>query len=88
MFLHLGLDVAVPEKSIIGIFDLDTTSASKDSKKFLRLQDEKGLIQTVSDDIPKSFIVTVQDQKNRVYLSPISTTTLKKRSHEIWKHKF
>ena len=37
------------------------------------------MIETIGTDIPKSFIVTMQNGKQTVYLSPISSATLNKR---------
>ena len=35
MFLHLGENVVVPIKDIIGIFDMETTMYSSDTIQFL-----------------------------------------------------
>ena len=35
MYLNIGNDMAVRERSIIGIFDLDNTSTSKRTRQFL-----------------------------------------------------
>ncbi len=83
MFIHLGKDVAVPIKSIIAIFDLDSTTVSKITKEFLTVAQEEGFIENISEDIPKSFIVTEQDKKSRIYLSHISSVTLLKRSNYL-----
>ena len=37
MFLHLGENVVVPIKDIIGIFDIQNTMYSSDTIQFLRL---------------------------------------------------
>ena len=37
MFLHLGENVVVPIKDIIGIFDLQSTMYSSDTIQFLRM---------------------------------------------------
>ena len=34
----------------------------------------------ITDDIPRSFIIAEEDKKSRIYLSPISSVTLLKRS--------
>ena len=44
MYLSIGNDMAVREKSIIGIFDMDNTSTSKRTQEFLN-RAEKGLDQ-------------------------------------------
>lgn len=81
MFLHLGGDVVIPVKDIIAILDIDNTTVSKDTKEFLKIAEEEGFIQSISDeDIPKSFIITEANKKSRIYLSPISSVTLQKRA--------
>jgi hypothetical protein len=80
MFIHLGKDVAVPLKNIIAIFDLDTTTISKATKEFLNTAEEEGFIENISEDLPKSFIVTEDNKKSKIYLSHISSVTLQKRA--------
>ena len=36
MYLHIGNNVMLPEKYIIGVFDLEITSQSKRTSEFLR----------------------------------------------------
>ena len=79
MFLHIGGDVVIPLKSVIAIMDIDSTTLSKDTKYFLRIAEEEGFIESISDDLPKSFIITETDKKSKIYLSPISSITLNKR---------
>lgn len=80
MFLHIGGDVVIPMKTVIAILDIETTTLSKDTKEFLKIAEEEGFIEAISDDIPKSFIITETEKKSRIYLTPISSVTLQKRS--------
>lgn len=80
MFLHLGENVVVPVKDIIGIFDLQNTMYSSDTIQFLRLAEEDGFVERITDERPKSFIIAEVDNMSKIYLSPISSTTLTKRS--------
>jgi len=80
MFLHIGGDVVIPVKNIIAILDIESTTISKDTKEFLTIAEEEGFIKSISDDLPKSFIITETDKKSKIYLSPISSVTLQKRS--------
>lgn len=80
MFLHIGGDVVIPIKNIIAILDIDTTTISKDTKEFLRIAEEEGFIESISNDLPKSFVITETDKKSKIFLSPISSVTLQKRS--------
>jgi len=83
MFLHLGKDVVVNLKNVIAIMDLETTTISKISKEFLAVAEEEGFIVNISDDLPKSFIITEVDKKSKIYISPISSVTLYKRAGYI-----
>ena len=80
MFLHLGENVVVPIKDIIGIFDLQNTMYSSDTIQFLRLAEEDGFVQRITEEQPKSFIIAEVDNKSKIYFSPISSTTLTKRT--------
>ena len=80
MFLHIGGDVVIPLKNVIAIFDIESTTVSKDTKEFLKIAEEEGFIQSISYDLPKSFVITETDKKSKIYLSPISSVTLQKRS--------
>ena len=87
VFLGIG-ERALPCEKIIGIFDLDKTTVKKDTREFLKINEQKGLVQTVGFDIPLSFIVTAdkknsagkEKQKNGVILSPVSASTLLSRA--------
>ena len=57
MFLHLGENVVVPVKDIIGIFDLQTTMYSSDTIQFLRMAEEDGFVERITDEKPKSFVI-------------------------------
>lgn len=84
MFLHLGENVVVPIKDIIGIFDMETSMYSSDTIQFLRMAEEDGFVQRITKDKPKSFIIAEVDKKSKVYLSPISSATLTKRSQILY----
>jgi hypothetical protein len=81
VFLHLGENVVVPIKDIIGIFDLQNTMYSSDTIQFLRLAEEDGFVERITDEQPKSFIIAEVDNKSKIYFSPISSTTLTKRTY-------
>lgn len=80
MFLHLGENVVVPVKDIIGIFDLQNTIYSSDTLQFLRLAEEDGFVERITDERPKSFIIAEVNNMSKIYLSPISSTTLTRRN--------
>ena len=85
MFIHLGQDTVVRSKDVIGIFDMDNTTVSKNSRDFLAKAEKRGEVINVSYELPKSFIITSENKKNRAYISQISSSTLQKRSDFILK---
>ena len=78
MYLPIGNDMAVRDSSVIGIFDMDNTSTSKRTRIFLEKAQKNGEI-VPCDDLPKSFILTMEYGMTRVYESTLSTSTLEKR---------
>lgn len=80
MFLHLGENVAIPIKDIIGIFDIDRSMYGSDTVQFLRLAEEDGFVERITKEKPKSFVIAEVNKKSKIYLSQISSATLTKRS--------
>ena len=80
MYLHLGKGTVVPKRNIIGIFDLDITSQSHLTRKFLSRADRAGEVLNAAEDIPKSFVVCCENGKNTVILSQMAASTLLRRS--------
>ncbi len=80
MYIHLGQETVVREADIIGIFDLDSTTISKHTRKFLNLAEKNKNVINVSYELPKSFIVCSNKKKSKIYISQISSSTLLKRS--------
>lgn len=79
MYLHLGKGWVVNGREIIAIFDLDNSSQSHLTRKFLSSAEKAGQVINASEDIPKSFIVTEGKGERRVYLSQMASATLLKR---------
>ncbi|WP_027626044.1 extracellular matrix regulator RemB [Clostridium lundense] len=84
MFLHLGENVVVPLKDIIGIFDMETSMYSSDTTQFLRMAEEDGFVERITKEKPKSFIIAEVNKKSKIFLSPISSATLTKRSETLY----
>lgn len=76
MFLHIGNDVVVLKKDVVAILEMDSDSSAI-TKEFLEIAKDEGFIEYISEkDKGKSYLITT----NKIYLSPISCATLKKRS--------
>ncbi len=81
MYLHLGQDTVITYEEILGIFDLEATTVSKATRDYLAAATKSGRVVNVSFDLPKSFVVCRnKDGSTTVYISPISPSTLLKRS--------
>ena len=78
MYLSIGNDMAVRDRSIIGIFDMDNTSTSKRTREFLAHGEQMGQV-IPCDDLPKAFLLTAEYGFHRVYLTSLNTGTLEKR---------
>ncbi len=80
MYIPIGGDMAVRDSSIVGIFDLDNCSWSHRTREFLSRSEANGEVVPVSDDLPKSFILSSEYGMNRVYLVQFNPATMEKRS--------
>lgn len=79
MFLHLGGEVVVLKKDIIAIMDV-RTKQSQITREFFEIAKDEGFIKKISDqNKEKSHVITTRE----IFISPISCTTLKKRSNSF-----
>lgn len=83
MFLNAGNE-EIRKKDIIGIFDLDTATVSKKTRDFLAAAEKSGQVNLLTYDLPRSFILTIEDDKQKIYLSQYSAGTLLTRAEEIY----
>lgn len=81
MYLSVGGDMAVRERAVIGIFDLDNTSWSRHTRAFLAEAERQGEVVDVSGELPKSFLLTEEYGMSRVYLTQFNAAALEKRAH-------
>ena len=79
MYLHLGQDTVVRLRDIIGIFDLENASTARSTRRYLMAATKRGKVVNVTGELPKSFIVCRDEGGESVYISQISSSTLKKR---------
>lgn len=80
MYLHLGKGTVVNTAEIVAIFDLDITSQSHLTRKYLSMAEKSGQVVNAAEDIPKSFVVCERDGRRTLYLSQMSSATLYKRA--------
>ena len=76
MYLHLGDEYVIPTGDLVGIFDLDVVTVSPVGRSYLQQAEKNGKLISVSVNLPKSFVVCGKGEDTRVYISPISASTL------------
>lgn len=80
MYIHIGKGTVLNEREIVGIFDLDITSQSHITRKYLSDAEKAGQVVNAAEDIPKSYVVTEEKGARKLYLSQMATSTLLKRA--------
>lgn len=79
MFIHLGGERIIRSSELVGIFDLSVEKNSKITKQFTSQASLDKRVEMIGDEESKSLVVTI----DKVYYSPISTATLKKRANSL-----
>lgn len=80
MFLHVGNDVLVKIKDIVGIFDMENTTVSRLGRHFLSEAQKNNSVIYATEDLPKSYVVVQSEGKTEVYISSMSTQVLSRRA--------
>jgi len=76
MFVHIGGEMSLPERSIISVINLESVHPSQRTvSDFIKNEDERGRLQYVTDDIPKTIIVT----DSKTYVCSLSSQVLLSR---------
>ena len=76
MYVHIGDDIAVRADTVTALIDLETVLPSqKDVTSFINAEDESNRLQYLTEDIPRSMILTTE----RTYISSLSTEVLRRR---------
>ena len=76
MYLHIGNGKNVRKRDIIGIFDLDTSTISKITKKYIGENEKEGNLEYLDSDLPRSFLLVEEDGMYKIKLSRISSSGL------------
>ena len=77
IYLNVGAGKSIRERDIIGIFDMDTSTVSPITRKYLSDAEKGKRTESPSYEIPKSFIVYVgEDGKILTCFSQFSSASL------------
>ena len=82
MYIDIGLNLYVRDESVVGVFDLDNTTCSKWTRRFLKEAEQAGEVISATDELPKSFLVTREYGLQRVYLTQYNAAVLVRRLEE------
>jgi len=75
LYIHIGEDQNIRAKDIISILDKESVNSSEMVEEFLKRHEDRLI--NLSKNPFKSVVIT----QDKVYLSPIASGTLKKRSN-------
>ena len=76
MFIHIGNDLSVLKSSVTAVVDLETVLPSqKDVAAFINSEDEQGRLQYVTEDIPKTLVIT----DDKTYVCSLSANLILNR---------
>ena len=75
MYVTVGGGEVIRTKEIIGIFDMDTATVARTSKKFLTEKEREGKLVNYCRDLPKSFLLC----KDKIVICDLNTKTIKGR---------
>lgn len=76
--LHLGVDIMLPVRDIVAIIGL-RASGHEETALFLRHHAAAGQVIAVGDQPPKAVVIAQVNGQTRLYLTPISPGTLRRR---------
>lgn len=76
MFLRISNEYVILKSDIIGIFDMDNTTVSRQGRDFLPCAEREGRLVYSADDLPRSYVVTGHEGDIKVYLSSHSSKVL------------
>jgi len=79
MYVHIGDNISVIDKKIIGIFDIESSTIGQITRNFLDNAEKNNEVTYASEKMPKSFILIADGMENDVILSTVSTSTIESR---------
>ncbi len=88
MLIHIGKNVGIREKDIVGVFDLENSTVKEASRRFLVESEKKNIVTYATENIPKSFVVTSGKDGTHVFLTQLSAKALVGRAENTEQESF
>lgn len=82
MYLHLGQDYIVPMRQVVCVFDMDTATASRRTRRLIERMQEEGRIIELYDDLPRAAVLCVSELGEYLYLTQLSSKVLQRRAEK------
>ena len=83
MYSDLGQNLILPNSALVGIFDLDNTTWSFRTRKFLDQAEAEGRVTALGVDLPRSFILSQEGQAPaQIHITSLSSAALQRRMEE------
>lgn len=79
MYLHIGKDFVINNKSIIGIFNIDYIKNTREYKSLYENLNNQGNIKKIYENQNKTFILVEENKNIKGYVTNIGTNTIMKR---------
>ena len=76
MYINISGDYSLKTSEIIGIFDIDKLTVYKSNRIYLSKMEKRGKIISVTNKIPKSFLLCGSKKDSVVYLSNLMPSTI------------
>ena len=77
-YFNLGGTTVVYKADVLGIFDLDTASTERDTKRYLKEMESAHRVVTVGYDLPKAFAITCDADggHEKAYITTLASSSL------------
>ena len=83
MYSDLGQNLILPNAALVGIFDLDNTTWSFRTRRFLDQAEAEGRVTALGVDLPRTFILSQEGQQPaRIHITSLSAAALQRRMEE------
>ena len=78
MYLHIGKDISVNSKNVIGIFNIESIGKTNEYQQILKELD--GNVIDIAGERKKTFVLVIENNVKKGYITNILSTTLEKRT--------
>ena len=79
MYIHIGDDIGVLTRKVIGIFNLENSTIGPITRKFLKDAEDNNQVTNTSQKMPKAFVVTDGPDGVDVFLTSNNAETIYER---------